>query len=127
MSDPSRRLDGGSQRAEVPAWPAPQRGLIVCLPGDGIGPEVMEQAVRVLGQLPVDVEVVSLPFGGAAIDEAGEPLPQATLEACRRGERHSARGGRRPEMGRRSGASGGWPDGPAQGARRLREPSARDV
>ena len=57
--------------------------LIACLPGDGIGPEVLDQAVRVLEQLPVDVEVVRLPFGGAAIDETGEPLPAATLDACR--------------------------------------------
>ena len=57
--------------------------LIACLPGDGIGPEVLDQAVRVLEQLPVDVEVVRLPFGGAAIDELGEPLPASTLEACR--------------------------------------------
>jgi 3-isopropylmalate dehydrogenase len=56
--------------------------LIACLPGDGIGPEVLDQAVRVLEQLPVDVEVVRLPFGGAAIDEAGDPLPPATLSAC---------------------------------------------
>ena len=56
---------------------------IACLPGDGIGPEVMEQAVRVLEALPVDVELVTLPFGGAAIDETGEPLPAATLAACR--------------------------------------------
>ena len=56
---------------------------IVCLPGDGIGAEVMAAAVRVLEALPVDVEVVTLPFGGAAIDETGEPLPAATLEACR--------------------------------------------
>jgi 3-isopropylmalate dehydrogenase len=59
------------------------KSLIACLPGDGIGPEVLEQAVRVLEHLPVDVEVVRLPFGGAAIDELGEPLPEATLDACR--------------------------------------------
>ncbi|HEY7397023.1 MAG TPA: 3-isopropylmalate dehydrogenase [Gaiellaceae bacterium] len=59
------------------------RELVACLPGDGIGPEVLEQAVRVLEQLPVDVEVVRLPFGGAAIDETGEPLPLRTLDACR--------------------------------------------
>jgi 3-isopropylmalate dehydrogenase len=57
--------------------------LVACLPGDGIGPEVLVQAVRVLAQLPVEVETVELPFGGAAIDATGEPLPAATLEACR--------------------------------------------
>jgi 3-isopropylmalate dehydrogenase len=57
--------------------------LIACLPGDGIGPEVLEQAIRVLEALPVDVETVELPFGGAAIDAGGEPLPAETLEACR--------------------------------------------
>jgi 3-isopropylmalate dehydrogenase len=56
---------------------------IACLPGDGIGPEVLAQAVRVLGELPVDVEVVELPFGGAAIDAFGTPLPDETLAACR--------------------------------------------
>jgi 3-isopropylmalate dehydrogenase len=56
---------------------------IVCLPGDGIGPEVMAQAVRVLEALPVEVELDSHPFGGSAIDATGEPLPGGTLEACR--------------------------------------------
>jgi len=58
-------------------------GRIVCLPGDGIGPEVMAQALRVLAMLPVDLEVVELPFGGAAIDLVGDPLPADTLAACR--------------------------------------------
>jgi 3-isopropylmalate dehydrogenase len=57
--------------------------IVACLPGDGIGPEVMEQAVRVLEHLPLDVETVSLPFGGAAIDELGDPLPAQTLATCR--------------------------------------------
>jgi 3-isopropylmalate dehydrogenase len=57
--------------------------VIAALPGDGIGPVVLEQAVRVLHALPVDVEVVELPFGGAAIDATGEPLPAETLAACR--------------------------------------------
>src|SRR5436190_4880049 len=56
---------------------------VVCLPGDGIGPEVAAEAVRVLERLPVDVEVDERVFGGAAIDAAGDPLPEATLEACR--------------------------------------------
>jgi len=57
--------------------------LIACLPGDGIGPEVMLQAVRLLEHLPLELETVSLPFGGAAIDELGDPLPPETLAACR--------------------------------------------
>jgi 3-isopropylmalate dehydrogenase len=57
--------------------------VIAALPGDGIGPEVLAQAVRVLDALPVEVEVVELPFGGAAIDATGDPLPGETLEACR--------------------------------------------
>ncbi|MDX6476841.1 MAG: 3-isopropylmalate dehydrogenase [Gaiellaceae bacterium] len=57
--------------------------VVVCLPGDGIGPDVLEQAVRVLDHLPLDVEAVSLPFGGAAIDDGGDPLPAETLAACR--------------------------------------------
>jgi len=57
--------------------------VIACLGGDGIGPEVLAQAVRVLERLPVDVEIVQLPFGGAAIDELGDPLPPDTLAACR--------------------------------------------
>jgi 3-isopropylmalate dehydrogenase len=57
--------------------------LIACLPGDGIGPEVVEQALRLLDALPVDVGTVELPFGGAAIDATGDPLPAETLETCR--------------------------------------------
>jgi 3-isopropylmalate dehydrogenase len=57
--------------------------VIACLGGDGIGPEVMAQAVRVLQELPLEVEVRELPFGGAAIDELGDPLPPQTLAACR--------------------------------------------
>jgi 3-isopropylmalate dehydrogenase len=56
---------------------------IACLPGDGIGPEVSDQAVRVLESLPLDLEIVRLPFGGAAIDEVGDPLPPETVAACR--------------------------------------------
>ena len=54
---------------------------VVCLPGDGIGPEVMAEAVRVLMALGIPFE--EHPFGGAAIDGWGKPLPETTLEACR--------------------------------------------
>jgi 3-isopropylmalate dehydrogenase len=55
---------------------------VVCLPGDGIGPEVTAAAVRVLAELPLDVAVEERLFGGAAIDAVGEPLPPETLDAC---------------------------------------------
>ena len=98
--------------------------LIACLPGDGIGPEVLDQGVRVLESLPVDVEIVRLPFGGAAIDELGEPLPAETLATCRasRAVLLGAVGG--PQLGRRRRAARAGPDRHAQGARRLREPAA---
>jgi 3-isopropylmalate dehydrogenase len=54
---------------------------IVVLPGDGIGPEVAAEAVRVLDALGLEHE--EHPFGGGAILEQGTPLPDATLEACR--------------------------------------------
>ena len=56
---------------------------VACLPGDGIGPEVMAVAVRVLAALPIDAEVSEHRFGGAAIDSVGSPLPKETLAACR--------------------------------------------
>jgi len=56
---------------------------IVCLPGDGIGPEVMAAATRVLEALAPDVELERRPFGGEAIKTTGQPLPDETLAACR--------------------------------------------
>ena len=57
--------------------------LIACLPGDGIGPEVLDEGVRVLESLPLDLDIVRLPFGGSAIDDLGDPLPAETLASCR--------------------------------------------
>jgi 3-isopropylmalate dehydrogenase len=61
---------------------------IVVLPGDGIGPEVAREAVQCLAMLSdhfdLGLRFEERPFGGAAIDACnGEPLPAATLEACR--------------------------------------------
>lgn len=59
---------------------------IVGLPGDGIGPEVYAEAARVLTRLDeifaLDIEFEEHLIGGAAIDAVGEPLPQATIDAC---------------------------------------------
>jgi len=77
-ADVSRSSGARAARSD-PA--SPRR--IVCLPGDGIGPEVMEQALRAIAALPLALEVAECAFGGAAIDACGDPLPAPTLEACR--------------------------------------------
>lgn len=63
---------------------------ITLLPGDGIGPEIMAVAVNVLNvigkQFDFEFEFVEALIGGAAIDETGEPLPEATLELCRKSD-----------------------------------------
>lgn len=56
---------------------------IAVLPGDGIGPEITEQAVRVLGALDLDLELTQAKIGGAAFDEFEHPLPPATLELAK--------------------------------------------
>ncbi|HSE96360.1 MAG TPA: 3-isopropylmalate dehydrogenase [Methylomirabilota bacterium] len=60
---------------------------LAVLPGDGIGVEVTREAVRVLGvvakEAGVGLELEEGLIGGAAIDAAGSPLPEATLRLCR--------------------------------------------
>jgi 3-isopropylmalate dehydrogenase len=58
---------------------------ITVLRGDGIGPEVTEAALSVLGAC-VPLKVHEGVIGGAAIDATGDPLPPATLETCLRSE-----------------------------------------
>ncbi len=52
---------------------------IAVLPGDGIGTEIIAQAVRVLRALELKVELEEAPVGGAAYEAHGHPLPEATL------------------------------------------------
>jgi 3-isopropylmalate dehydrogenase len=56
---------------------------VVCLPGDGIGPEVMAAAREALAVLTPDLELEERPFGGEAILSLGTPLPEETMAACR--------------------------------------------
>ncbi|WP_010631577.1 3-isopropylmalate dehydrogenase [Sporolactobacillus vineae] len=60
---------------------------ITVLPGDGIGPEVTDSAVRVLDYLfkkfHHDVHFVKALIGGAAIDAEETPLPQKTIDQCK--------------------------------------------
>ncbi|GAA4328710.1 3-isopropylmalate dehydrogenase [Pigmentiphaga soli] len=60
--------------------------LIAVLPGDGIGPEIIEQAVRVLTALGESFTIEQQPVGGAAYDAAGHPLPPATLDLARKAD-----------------------------------------
>jgi 3-isopropylmalate dehydrogenase len=59
---------------------------VAVLPGDGIGPEVVGQGVEVLRRVAamaeIGVELTSGVVGGRAIDELGDPLPDATLKLC---------------------------------------------
>lgn len=63
------------------------RKTIAVLPGDGIGPEITRAATSLLAECAAGFghrfEFVALPFGGAAIDRCGGPLPSETLAACR--------------------------------------------
>src|SRR6202163_1913171 len=87
---------------------------IVLLPGDGIGPEVTRAAATVLREAGHEFhhqfEFEEHPIGGAAIDAAGTPLPNATLDACHQADAvflgavggpkwDSLPVGRRPESG----------------------------
>ncbi|HWD23703.1 MAG TPA: 3-isopropylmalate dehydrogenase [Burkholderiales bacterium] len=56
---------------------------IALLPGDGIGPEIVAQATRVIGKLGISLEMQEAPVGGAAYEAAGDPLPAATLRLAR--------------------------------------------
>jgi 3-isopropylmalate dehydrogenase len=55
---------------------------VVLLPGDGIGPEVAEQARLALELLVPELDVEERLLGAAAIRSTGEPLPADTLDAC---------------------------------------------
>src|ERR1700726_459725 len=63
---------------------------IVLLPGDGIGPEVTKAAATVLRECAQEFhhefDLHEFPIGGAAIDAAGAPLPNETLDACRKAD-----------------------------------------
>ena len=93
--------------------PEPKRRRVVLLPGDGIGPEVLAEAAKVLEavsrQTGVVLEMEEHPVGGAAIESLGDPLPRSTFEAAQAAEavllgavgspRHDALpGDRRPEQ-----------------------------
>lgn len=56
---------------------------IAVLPGDGIGPEIVAQAVKILKALNLNLEMTEAPIGGAGYEAAGDPLPDATLKLAK--------------------------------------------
>lgn len=63
---------------------------IAVLPGDGIGPEVMVQAQKVIDAInmrfSLNITTKEFDIGGIAIDNHGTPLPQETLEGCEKAD-----------------------------------------
>jgi 3-isopropylmalate dehydrogenase len=62
------------------------KAQVAVLAGDGIGPEVTAEGTRCLTAVAQlfghDISLRPLPFGGAAIESDGDPLPAATLRGC---------------------------------------------
>lgn len=56
---------------------------IAVLAGDGIGPEIMAEALKVLEKLKLDLKYAPADVGGAAIDNHGSALPQETIDTCK--------------------------------------------
>lgn len=65
---------------------SPMKKLIAVLPGDGIGPEVIDQALKVLNAICEkfghNFQYCFADVGAIAIDKTGNPLPDETIEAC---------------------------------------------
>ena len=56
---------------------------IAVLPGDGIGAEIIVQALSVLKRIDLPLETEHAPVGGAGYDASGDPLPEATLKLAK--------------------------------------------
>jgi 3-isopropylmalate dehydrogenase len=59
---------------------------IAVLPGDGIGPEIIAQALKVLRALKLPMETQEAPVGGSGYTSSGTPLPEATLALARQAD-----------------------------------------
>lgn len=78
--------EGKTRRAEVYM----KKYNIAVMPGDGIGPEVVKQAVKVLDRVGkkynFQLETNYADIGGIAINKTGKPLPEKTLQICRQSD-----------------------------------------
>ena len=66
---------------------------IAVLPGDGIGPEIIAEAVKVLNALGESFEMETAPVGGAGYEAKGHPLPEDTLKLAKEADAIHHHGG----------------------------------
>src|SRR5438477_11798073 len=59
---------------------------VAVLPGDGIGPEIIAQALKVLRRLGLALELQEAPVGGAGYESSGDPLPPTTLAIAKQAD-----------------------------------------
>ena len=59
---------------------------VAVLPGDGIGPEIIAQALRILKKLELKIQFQESPVGGAAYAAQGDPLPEKTLALAKQAD-----------------------------------------
>jgi 3-isopropylmalate dehydrogenase len=59
---------------------------VAVLPGDGIGPEIIAQARRVLQKLELKIQFSEAPVGGTAYEQHGDPLPEETLKIAKQAD-----------------------------------------
>ena len=66
------------------------RKIITVIPGDGIGPEVIAQAVKVLNKISAEFNHEFIfdyaSMGAEAIDKTGVPLPPETIKSCKKSD-----------------------------------------
>src|SRR6266581_3460818 len=72
-----------SKRAAKRSFPGISEMRVAVLPGDGIGPEIIAQATKVLHRLSLGLQFQEAPVGGAGYAAAGDPLPPATLRIAK--------------------------------------------
>ena len=59
---------------------------VAVLPGDGIGPEIIAQATKVIRKLGLSLDMQEAPVGGAGYEASGDPLPARTLEIAKQAD-----------------------------------------
>jgi len=59
---------------------------VAVLPGDGIGPEIIAQATKVIRKLGLSLDIQEAPVGGAGYEASGDPLPARTLEIAKQAD-----------------------------------------